>query len=395
MRRELKISLLAGVFYVTFIGNIDSAAVVPIIANYSAFLGADQFLIGIIVGIYSVVHIISNIVFGRLVDKLGRKVTLFFGFIFDSINMYLYSVASNPIHLVLIRSLHGLGGGFIGPASMSLLADYTPERFSGRTMAIYGISLALAMLIGFMIGGVLSYFLGYTMLFYTISALLISGAVISLILPSKRTTIEVEKKPTFTESLRNEVNVFLNTIFRKEMIGAYLPIFSLNFILGVITAIYTIYITESFEYTNLHIGIFLSALVIFSMLTHYPAGHFSDRHGKKWILIMGLVVYSSVLILLPSFSKFHEIVLLMSIMGVGHGMVFPVSAAVIKDITEEHNRGVATGTFYSTIVAGIAAGSMSMSYIAEIIGKAYTISISSLAPLFVAFAILLIKQKNR
>ena len=386
---------MIGVFYVTLVGNIDSAAVIPIIANYSAFLGANQVLIGLIVGIYSVVHIVSNVVFGRLVDKIGRKLSLVLGFIFDALNMYLYSVAANPIHLLLIRGFHGLGGGFIGPASMSLLSDNTPKKFSGRAMAIYGISLALAMLIGFMVGGALSHFLGYAMLFYSMSALLLSGAFVSLILPAKGITVEVAEDRSILESLKREFNVFVKTVFRKEMFNAYMPVFSLNFVLGVITAIYARYITENFGYSNLHIGILFSVLVVLSIIVHYPAGHISDYHGKKWILFVGLMLYALSFAVLPNFSVFYEIVILVAIMGVGHGMVFPVSSAVIKDYTEINNRGIATGTFYSMIVAGIAVGSMSMSYIAEVVGKAYAISLSAVIPFLTALCILVIKQQRQ
>ncbi len=59
----------------SFIVNFDSNAAIPIIATYAGDLGAGTIigLTGFIVGIYSMVHIPSNIIFGRLVDKFGRK----------------------------------------------------------------------------------------------------------------------------------------------------------------------------------------------------------------------------------------------------------------------------------------------------------------------------------
>jgi len=54
----------------SFMVNFDSNAVIPIIATYSINLGASILFMGFIVGIYSMVHIPSNLIFGRLVDKL-------------------------------------------------------------------------------------------------------------------------------------------------------------------------------------------------------------------------------------------------------------------------------------------------------------------------------------
>src|SRR3989475_4533069 len=55
----------------------------------------------------------------------------------------------------------------------------TPER-KGRAMALYGMSLALAVVIGFGIAGPIVARFGYSVLFYVLSAGLLAGFVIAI-----------------------------------------------------------------------------------------------------------------------------------------------------------------------------------------------------------------------
>lgn len=115
----------------SFIVNFDSNAAVPIIANYSIALGAGTIIgfTGLIVGIYSMVHIPSNIIFGRLVDKFGRKKLIAFGVFLDGLSLLLYAFAQNISFYFLLfgRIIHGIGGGFGGPATMAYISDATTQ----------------------------------------------------------------------------------------------------------------------------------------------------------------------------------------------------------------------------------------------------------------------------
>lgn len=70
MRKGLQsFSLLAA----TFMGTMNRNAVVPVIALYSADLGAGIGLVGLIVALYSIVHIPANVVFRRLADEMTQE----------------------------------------------------------------------------------------------------------------------------------------------------------------------------------------------------------------------------------------------------------------------------------------------------------------------------------
>lgn len=375
------------VLSLTFIVNFDSTVVIPIISNYAISLGASVFFASIIVGAYSMVHIPSNIISGRLVDKLGRKLLISIGIILDGFSILLYSFATNPFFLLFARLIHGLGGGLGGPGTMAYFSDATPKEKSGRGMALYGISFGIALLLGFMIGGIGATGVGYKNLFLLVSILLFFMATFSLFLPPIYHPI----KEKF--SFKKELEIFKSIIISKKILPSYLSIMALNFNLGIITATYSVLLKEA-SYSDSQIGIIFSILVFISIIIHYPSGLLSDKKGKLKIMSIGLILVSlsftiltiSILIPFPIFG--------MIIFGIGHGMIFPTSAGIIRNHTKEGIRGIATGTFYAIIVAGIAIGAPISGLIFSLWGTKAMLILGILIPFSTVITLFFLYRKS-
>src|SRR2546427_8530782 len=84
------------------------------------------------------------------------------GLLWDATSLFLYSLATTPLLLALVRVSHGIGSGLAGPSSMALMADTSAPERKGRAMALYGMSLALAVVIGFGIAGPIVARFGYS-----------------------------------------------------------------------------------------------------------------------------------------------------------------------------------------------------------------------------------------
>jgi len=184
---------------VTFIGFLDTHLLIPVIALYASELGASVGVIGLIVGLYSLTNTPANIVCGRLVDRFGRKIPLLLGLIGDALSMFFYSVCRLPIHLALVRTIHGVSGGLVGPVTMSITADYSGEAKKGRAMGFYGMSLAAATLVGYGLSGVIVSRLGYKALFLFGTIMLTIGVILSFLLPGNRKKGSLTAKTSLDE----------------------------------------------------------------------------------------------------------------------------------------------------------------------------------------------------
>ena len=107
---------------VTFLGFLDTHMLIPVVALYASSLGASVLATGLIVGLYSITNTPANVIFGRLVDRFGSRRPLIAGLLGDSISMFLYSLCRLPLHLALLRAFHGITGGLVGPATLSITA---------------------------------------------------------------------------------------------------------------------------------------------------------------------------------------------------------------------------------------------------------------------------------
>ena len=371
----------------SFLVNFDSNAAIPIIATYSLELGASLLFMGFIVGIYSMVHIPSNLIFGRLVDKFGRKRLIAFGVFLDGLSMLLYALAQDPFFLLFGRIIHGIGGGFGGPATMAYLSDATSQKRSGRGMALYGMSIGFSNLVGFMLGGLVAQIIGASNLFFIIAIILFVMSFTSLLLPS------IYQPSKENLNLRNEIKQFRKVVFRKSMISPYFSMVAMMFNMGIVTAAYTV-ILESAAYTVGQTGMILSIMVIFSILIHYPAGIMSDKIGYTKVMLIGLLFIASafgVFMISPENPIPMYIPMIgMVFLGLGHGLIFPSSAGAVKEKTKGSESGVATGTFYALIVAGVAIGAPISTHVYEFYNAQFTLALGIIVPLIVAIILVVL-----
>src|SRR2546425_9467035 len=213
----------AKVLFATLVGTMDNNALIPVITFYALALGADPLMAGLIVGAYSLVHIPANIVFGRLADRVGRKRPLVYGLLWDAVSLALYAVVSSPVALLLVRVSHGLGGGFVGPSSMALVSERADPARKGRAFAYYGISIAIAVILGFAVAGIASARNAYRPMFFGLSFALWVGALVAS---------RIREAPAEGRAPALDVAAFLRFLRYRGAVGGYAAVFPLYFLFG-------------------------------------------------------------------------------------------------------------------------------------------------------------------
>ena len=352
MARRNTLTLLAA----TMLGTIDSNALVPIIALYAKAVGSDLLQIGIIVGLFSAVHAPANLFFGRIADRFGRKLPLQVGLAWDAVSLFLYSVATTPLLLALVRISHGIGSGFVGPSSMAIMADTSGRERKGRAMAIYGMALAFAVVIGFGMAGPIVAREGFGALFYVLSGALLAGLLFATFV---REPPQSPAKPMPWRRLLMYV--------RGPMPAAgYASIFALYFVLGAFVTLVPLHLQVELGATALVVGLSFAVFAVLSLLFHYPGGMLADRYGPATPATMGLVAVAVAMALIPTVRDLPGLVALMVIFGVGHGFVFPAASTLVSREADPEQHGLVTGLFYALLVAGVAVGAPAMAALGSV-----------------------------
>jgi MFS family permease len=356
----------------SMLGTVDTNALVPVIALYAASRGADLLQVGLIVGLYSAVHAPANLLFGRLVDRWGRKRLLTLGLAWDAVSVLLYALAANPVQLALVRMSHGLGGGLVGPSTMSLVADASAAERRGRAMALYGISIAVAVVLGFGIAGPIVNRFDFATLFVVLGAGLLAGAVIAA-------TIREPARTRVSRALDwRRLIAFLR---RREVIAGYGAIFGLYFALGAFTALVPLFLQRTLGYGVFEVALSFFTFALLSLILHYPAGVVADRFGSEVPAFIGLLAVAGAMALTPLARDTTVLLVPMALFGVGHGFVFPASSALVTRGAAGDATGLVTGLFYAVLVGGVALGAPIMAAVAAPSNYALGIWASAWVPL--------------
>jgi len=346
---------------VTVIGFLDTHLLIPVISLYASGFVENVGIVGLIVGLYSITNTPANILFGRLIDKVGYKVSLIGGLVGDALSMFLYSVCRLPVHLALVRALHGASGGLVGPATMSVIANYSGETQKGRTMGFYGMSIAAATLAGYVLGGIVIVpWLGYEALFFFGAGLLVVGAGLSQLLPGA-----VKKGGLITKTPSGGGFEKVKDLLRRRgLIVAYCSIFAQYFTFGGVVTLLPLHV-KGLGMEQFHVGMLLATFAIMFIVVQFPSGALSDRLGRRIPTAIGLGLGIISLVILPSQVTFPLLAVAMGVYGVAYGILFPSISALVADHTHPEERGMATGIFHALLTAGVAIGAPIMGWVGE------------------------------
>jgi MFS family permease len=369
---------------VTLIGFLDTTLLVPIVATYATDLGATVGIAGLIVGLYSIINTPANILFGRLIDKLGFKLPLIGGLAGDAVAMLLYSMCRLPLHLALVRAFHGFTGAAAGPATMSAISDYSAEKRGGRSMSIYGMAIAAANLLGFGMSGMLYERLGNNWLFAFGAVVLAAGFSISFFLPrggrpKRAAPVTAERVLRETTSSGWGTANILRLLRRPRLVVAYGAILAQYFSFGGLVTLLPREV-ERHGMDAFHMGMLLVVFSVVFIAVQFPAGSYSDRKGRRLPVIAGLAIGGLALLALPLVSNamasggaalataFIGMALVMAVYGVGYGLLFPSVSAMVADESLPDERGVATGLFHALLTAGVAIGAPLLGWAGQVWG---------------------------
>jgi MFS family permease len=362
-----------------FLSFLDNNLTIPIMALYASILGANPATAGFIIGLYSITNTPVNILSGRWIDRVGYKLPLVVGLLGSATSMFGYSLTRLPVHLALVRVIHGICGGLKSPAVMSTFTEYAEASQRGRAMGFYGLSLAAANLTGFGLSGVIVSRLGYEALFLFGAIMLAIGAVIALSLPKAKSHEGSIQKTSYRQDYQK-----IKGLLRKGgLFVSYSSIFAQYFVFGGVVTLLPLYV-RNLGMDAFHVGMLLTMFTVVFIALQFPSGTLSDRIGRLKLVYAGLSLGTVSLIILPFITTFSMIVVVMALYGAAFGMLFPSVSALVADHAVRDERGMATGLFHALLTAGVAIGAPVMGGIGSIIGIELALALS---PVILAIAL--------
>ena len=148
----LTVALMLG----TVMQVLDTTIANVALPHMAASLGAAQNEITWVLTSYIVAAAIATPLTGWVSDRIGQKRLFIISVIGFTIASALCGIATSLPEMVMFRITQGICGAFIAPLAQTVLLNINPKERIGQAMAIYGMGIMVAPIIGPTLGGYLT-----------------------------------------------------------------------------------------------------------------------------------------------------------------------------------------------------------------------------------------------
>ena len=150
------LALLMVIYVLNFLDRTIIYILFPLIKKEMEFSDTQLALLG--TTSFVIFYTILGIPFGRIADRGSRSKLIAFGVIVWSIASGMTAFANDFWTLFACRVMVGVGEATLGPAAISLLADYFPAARRATVTSIYSMGIAIGAGMAALLGGSLSQF---------------------------------------------------------------------------------------------------------------------------------------------------------------------------------------------------------------------------------------------
>jgi MFS family permease len=164
--------------FAMLIVSLDQYIVVVALPDIGRALGYTAQNLQLVVSAYAVASSGFLLVGGRAADLLGRRRMLATGLILYAVASLAGGLATGPATQLSARVVQGLGGALVFPATLAVVTTtYAEGPRRNRALGIWGAAGAAGLVVGVLLGGVLTRYLGWPSVFF-INVPLAVGALI-------------------------------------------------------------------------------------------------------------------------------------------------------------------------------------------------------------------------
>ena len=191
-RQNATLALLA---FAMLIVSLDQYIVVVALPEIGRDLGYSAQSLQAVISAYAVASAGLLLLGGRAADLVGRRRVFLFGLVLYGGASLAGGLALTPGILLVARAVQGIGGAFVYPATLALVnVTFAEGRERNRALAVWGSAGAAGLVIGVLLGGLLTYALGWEAVFFVNVPLAGTAVLLALRLIPRDSARETHRK---------------------------------------------------------------------------------------------------------------------------------------------------------------------------------------------------------
>ena len=360
----------------------------PLLPVYlSRVLGASATSLGIIEGVAEGVNSVLKIVSGWVSDRRReRRPIVILGYALSSLTRPLIALSSSWPQVLAIRALDRTGKGIRGAPRDAMLAAHAEASSRGRIFGFHRAMDHTGAVVGPIIATIfLAFFPGQYRWLFALTA--IPGAL------AVATLFRVEEQP-IERSERHERTERLERLERSER-SERLPR-ELYALLGIILLFSLGSSADAFLLLRLADAMGSATFLPLLWAAHHVVkaslstwgGGLSDRLGRRYVIVIGWLIYSLVYLGFALVTNPVAFVTLFLIYGLHFALAEGAEKALVADLTPAHQQGTSFGLYYGVLGVGMLIASIAFGVVYDRVSPAAAFIMG--AALSAAAAVLLI-----
>jgi len=337
--------------------------VLPVFTLYGLQFTNSRFLVGFAFGGYALTMAILQIPMGRLSDRIGRRKVLLLGMTLFSLGSFLCAVPHWFPHslqigaLIVGRLVQGCGA--IVSVAFATVADFIEPQRRSTAMAVLGIPIGVAFVIGIIGGPILAGLLGTAFLFWLTGFL---GFGTDLLLAKYLPDAPPSATPPVPVS-----QVLAYKPVRALAAGGFL----MNFFMTAFFFYFPLIVTGQHHVSMNHYYALLLPMMLISGFTMFGFAFGADHGWAKPLAALAFLSFipSSVLLFRPEATGLDPghlvgVILAGTLFYIGFTGLEPILPSLVSKSVPESSYGTALGTYNTaqylgSSVAGPVAGALS------------------------------------
>lgn len=161
---ELRHSKLPSLYFITFMVQFSLLSTMPVLPLYIQALHGIElaaFFAGLVGAVTGISNTIASPILGRLADRFGSPERILFWCLIGSVIIYTpQAFVTNVWQLLVLRFLQGICMAGLLPTINTLIRKFTPDGMESRAYSFNTSFMSLGNMVGPVVGGALSPFIG-------------------------------------------------------------------------------------------------------------------------------------------------------------------------------------------------------------------------------------------
>jgi len=360
----------------------------PLLPVYlSRVLGASATSLGIIEGVAEGVNSLLKIASGWVSDRRReRRPIVILGYALSSLSRPLIALSSSWPQVLAIRALDRTGKGIRGAPRDAMLAAHAEASSRGRIFGFHRAMDHTGAVVGPIIATIfLAFFPGQYRVLFALTA--IPGAL------AVATLFRVQEQPIE----RSERHERPERLERSERLPR-----ELYALLGIILVFSLGSSADAFLLLRLADAMGSATFLPLLWAAHHVVkaslstcgGGLSDRLGRRYVIVIGWVIYSLVYLGFALVTNAVAFVALFLIYGVHFALAEGAEKALVADLTPAHQQGTSFGLYYGVLGVGMLIASIAFGVVYDRVSPAAAFIMGAALSAAAAVLLLVVRLPN-